>query len=78
MTFYRQEIQGISSHSNFLFFVLSKSPNQMRDRLPLNTYLCIPCAEVTMHLAAFVEQLAFLQTFFFAISRAGLSVRCVP
>ena len=29
------ESQRIISHSNFLFFVLSLSPNQMRDRLPL-------------------------------------------
>ena len=31
--------QRISNHSNFLFFVLSWSPNQMHDRLPLNN-LC--------------------------------------
>ena len=30
------ESQRIISHSNFLFFVLSLSPNEMRDRLPLN------------------------------------------
>ena len=29
------ESQRIISHSNFLFFVMSLSPNQMRDRLPL-------------------------------------------
>ena len=29
------ESQRIIGHSNFLFFVLSLSPNQMRDRLPL-------------------------------------------
>ena len=28
-------VNANSSHSNFLFFVLSLSPNQMRDRLPL-------------------------------------------
>ena len=32
------ESQRIISHSNFLFFVLSLSPNQMRDRLPLSDY----------------------------------------
>ena len=29
------ESQRIIGHSNFLFFVLLLSPNQMRDRLPL-------------------------------------------
>ena len=33
------ESQRIITHSNFLFFVLSLSPNQMRDRLPLNQKL---------------------------------------
>ena len=32
----------ISSHWNFLFFVLSKSPNQMCDRLPLRIYQSAP------------------------------------
>ena len=35
LDFLSLESQGISSHLNFLFFVLSKSPNHMRDRLPL-------------------------------------------
>ena len=35
MTFYsHSKSEDYSSHSNFLFFVLSKSSNHMRDRLP--------------------------------------------